>query len=648
MGSHHGKLHRLSTWGVIVALGIIYGDIGTSPLYVLKAILGATDVVTADYVIGALSCIIWTLTLQTTVKYVIITLRADNRGEGGIFSLFALLRRKRPSLFIFALIGGSTLLADGIITPAITVTSAIEGLRIINPQIPVIPIVIGIITMLFFIQQFGTSAVGRSFGPIMFFWFLMLAVLGVVGLWSAPEILKAVNPWYAVKLIGTHPSALLLMGAVFLCTTGAEALYTDLGHCGIHNIRVSWVYVKTALVLNYLGQGAWVLGHMNNMGAMPNPFYNIMPQWFLPIGIVVATGAAIIASQALITGSYTLISEAISLNFWPKLKVKYPSTAKGQMYIPALNWMLFLSCCAIVLYFGSSEAMEAAYGLSITVTMLMTTVLMVSYLTLRKTPVWAIWAFSIFYFVIEGAFFAANITKFFHGGWVTVVIASVLSLIMYMMYMGRRVRNRFITYDKVEQYMPILEAMSKDETIPKYANNLVYTIHANNKTEIEAKTMFSILRRQPKRADRYWFLHVDIMDDPKMLEYKVTELCPGCVYRIDFYLGFKVQPKINEYFKQVLVHLTEEKKVDLVSSHPSLQEHNILGDFRFVQIDRRVVRHVDLPFFDRLALNFYYLLRRLGISDVNAYELDNSLVTVERIPLTIPTKSKIQVIQQRK
>lgn len=647
MEKHHGKLHKLSTWGVIVALGIIYGDIGTSPLYVVKAILGATNTVTPDFVIGALSCIIWTLTLQTTIKYVVITLRADNRGEGGIFSLFALLRRKRAGLYIFALIGGSTLLADGIITPAITVTSAIEGLRIISPTIPVIPIVLGIITLLFFIQQFGTSAVGKSFGPIMFFWFLMLGLLGVIEIFEAPFILKAFNPWYAVKLVATHPQALLLMGAVFLCTTGAEALYTDLGHCGIHNIRTGWIYVKITLVLNYLGQGAWVLANLGHLGEPVNPFYNIMPHWFLPLGIGMATMAAIIASQALISGSYTLISEAISLNFWPKLRIKYPSTAKGQMYVPTLNWMLFVSCCLVVLLFGSSEAMEAAYGLSITVTMLMTTILMVSYLTLRRTSFWAIALFAVFYLTIEGAFFAANLTKFMHGGWVTVVIASFLSVIMYLMYNGRRVRNRFITYDKVEGYLPILADLSKDETIPKYANNLVYTIHANNKTDIEAKTIHSIVSRQPKRADRYWFLHVDILDVPNTLEYKVSELCPGCVYRIDFYLGFKVQPKINEYFKQVLKHMTETGSLDLTSSHPSLSKHGIMGDFRFVQIDRKVIRHVDLPFFDKLSLNMYYLLRRMGFSDVNAYELDSSLVTVERIPLTIPSKSKIPVIHKR-
>jgi KUP system potassium uptake protein len=648
MGKHSAdKLHRLSALGVIVSLGIIYGDIGTSPLYVFKAIIGATTHLTQDYIIGALSCIIWTLTLQTTVKYVIITLKADNRGEGGIFSLFALLRRKRRNLYVFAIIGGATLLADGVITPSITVTSAVEGLRIIKPDIPVVGIVIMIIAGLFFIQQFGTAFVGKSFGPIMFFWFTMLGVLGIVNLVEAPIILKAFNPWYAINLVVAHPEGLLLLSAVFLCTTGAEALYTDLGHCGIHNIRVSWTYVKTMLVLTYLGQGAWILNHIADITPDTNPFYALMPQWFLPFGIAMATMAAVIASQALISGSYTLITEAISLNFWPKVRIKYPSNAKGQMYIPALNWMLFIACCVVVLIFQNSSAMEGAYGLSITITMLMTTFLMISYLTLRRQSRWLIALFAIAYFVIEGAFFGANLSKFMHGGWFTVLVASFLSMIMLVMYNGRRVRNNFITYDKVEKYMPVLADLSQDDTIPKYASNLVYTIHADNRTDIEAKTIYSIISRQPKRADKYWFLHVDIVDDPYTLEYKITEMCAGRVYRIDFFLGFKVQPRINEYFKQVLQHMVEERRIDLISTHPSLRKHNILSDFRFVQIDRRVIRHVDLPLLEKFSLNFYYTLRRIGISDVNAYELDSSLVTVERIPLTIPTKSRIPIIIPR-
>jgi KUP system potassium uptake protein len=641
------KLHKLSVIGVIVSLGIIYGDIGTSPLYVLKAILSEIGFPTADIILGALSCIIWTLTLQTTIKYVLITLKADNKGEGGIFSLFALLRRKRRWLFVFAIIGGSTLLADGIITPSITVLSAVEGLQMINTNLPVLTIALAILTFLFFIQQFGTNVIGKSFGPIMFFWFLMLGILGVYNLAKFPMVLKAFNPYYAYNLLAHYPKGFLLLGAVFLCTTGAEALYTDLGHCGIKNIRTSWVFVKSMLILTYLGQGAWTINHLKDIKPGINPFFEVMPQWFLPSGIILATMAAIIASQALISGSYTLITEAISLNFWPKIRIKYPSHAKGQMYVPAINWLLYASCIFVIILFQSSSAMEAAYGLSITITMLMTTILMIYYLLHRRRSIWFVMIFGLSYFTIEGAFLISNMNKFSHGGWFTIMMASILSIIMLVLYQGRRIRNRFITFDKIEKYLPVIADICTDETIPQFASNLVYTTHADYKTDIEAKTIQSIFSRQPKRADRYWFLHVDIVDSPYTLEYKVTRLVPKRATRIDFYIGFKMQPRINDYFNQVLAHLGEEGLIDLVSSHPSLRKHEIRSDFRIVQIDRRVSRQVDLPFIEKTTLNLYYLFKRLGISDVTAWGLDNSIVTVERIPLTIPSKTKISEIVPR-
>jgi KUP system potassium uptake protein len=642
------RLKKLSLAGVIVSLGIVFGDIGTSPLYVLKAIISAGSSIDELLIIGSLSCIIWTLTLQTTIKYVVITLRADNKGEGGIFSLFALLRRKRAWLFMFAIIGGSTLLADGIITPAITVMSSIEGLALIKPTIPVIPIVLAIFICLFFIQQFGTSFVGKSFGPIMFIWFAMLGVLGLNMLIENPVVLKAFNPYYVFLLLSKYPGGFILLGAVFLCTTGAEALYADLGHCGLKNIRISWVFVKITLILNYLGQGAWVLNHASIIKPGVNPFYSIIPNWFLPFGIALAATAAIIASQALISGSYTLISEAVSLNFWPKNRIKYPSHSKGQMYIPLVNWFLFISCCIVVLLFQSSSNMEAAYGLSITITMLMTTILVAFFLKSKRLPNYLTIAFVTTYFIIEGVFLIANLHKFSKGGWFTILVGSILSLVMFSMYQGRKVRNRYISFHRIKPFLPIISDLSEDESIPKFAGNLVYTTHANYVTDLEAKTIDSLINRNPKRADRYWFLHVDIVDNPYMLEYKVTELWPGKIIRIDFYLGFRVQPRINEYFKQVLNHLSDEGKIDLLSTHPSLRKHNILSEFRFVHIDRSVIKQAELGFFDGLALNIYYRLKQWGLSDINAYGLDSSLVTVERIPLTLPTrKSKTPIIQKR-
>jgi KUP system potassium uptake protein len=578
---------------------------------------------------------------------VLITLKADNRGEGGIFSLFALLRNRKKWLYVIAIIGGSTLLADGIITPSITVLSAVEGLKLINAEIPALYIAIVIISGLFFIQQFGTSFIGRSFGPIMLIWFSVLGTLGLINLLAYPEVIKAINPYYAYNILAHYPKGFLLLGAVFLCTTGAEALYADLGHCGIRNIRVSWGFVKLALVLNYLGQGAWIITNFDKINADTNPFYSMMPLWFLPIGIILATTAAVIASQAMISGSFTLISEAISLNFWPKIKIKYPSTVKGQVYIPAINRFLFVSCIIVVLFFQSSDNMQAAYGLSITIAMLMTTFLMINYLLMKRKPIWLVAIFGLAYFAIEGSFLISNLAKFYHGGWFTILVASALSVIMISLFLGRRIRNRFITYAKIKDYTAVLTDLSNDQTIPKFSSQLVYTTHADNYNEIEAKAIQSILNRSPKRADCYWFLHVDMVDNPYTLEYKVRHLVPNKLMRIDFFIGFKMEPRINDYFKQVLNQLSHEGVIDLLSTYPSLRKHNILADFKIVQIERRVARQIELPYIEKMIINLYYFFKRFGVSDVNSWDLDSSIVTTEIIPLTIPTKRPVPEIIPR-
>lgn len=641
-----GNIKSLSFAGVLISLGIVFGDIGTSPLYVLKAILGASKEIDDLLVIGSLSCIIWTLTLQTTIKYVLITLRADNHGEGGIFSLFALLHNRYKKLYLFAIIGGSALLADGVITPSITVTSAIEGLELINPSIPVVPIVLAIISGLFFIQQFGTSFIGKSFGPIMTIWFFMLGTLGFAQLVHNPVVLKAFNPYYAFLLLTHTSGGFLLLAAVFLCTTGAEALYADLGHCGLENIRISWIFVKVMLIMNYLGQGAWVLNNIHSLSPEVNPFFTIIPKWFLPTGIGMATLAAIIASQALISGSNTLISEAVSLNFWPHTKIKYPSQYRGQMFIPSINMMLFFSCCAAVLLFQSSTNMEGAYGLSISITMLMTSILVMHFLKKQHVSRYIIAIFIISYLIIEVSFLVANMHKFLHGGWFTIFIASILTFVMLAMYHGRKVRNRYMTFESLAKHLPVISEMSNDKTIPIFAGDLVYVTRANKLSDLESKSIQSILLNEPKRADRYWFLHVDIVDDPYRIEYKFTELWPKKIFRIDFIIGFKVPPRINDYFKQILEHLSEEKKINLVSSHPSLGKYNIRSDFRLVHIDRRVAKNLDLGLIDRTAINMYYRIKQLGLSDINAFGLDANMVTIEKIPLTIPSSVKVPKIHK--
>jgi len=643
---HDSALNKVTFAGLLITLGIVFGDIGTSPLYVIKAITNGAEHFDKLLVYGALSCVFWTLTLQTTIKYVVITLRADNHGEGGIFALFALMKKKPVWAAVLTMIGGSTLLADGVITPSITVTSSIEGLRLINPQIPVIPVVLIILTSLFFIQQFGTKFIGKSFGPMMVIWFGMLATLGFIQLVSFPEILNALNPVYAYNFLTEYPQGFILLGAVFLATTGAEALYSDLGHCGARNIRVSWIFVKTALLLNYFGQGAWLMMHPQPIADL-NPFYTIMPKWFLFPGIMISTAAAVIASQALITGSYTLISEAVSLNFWPKIKVLHPTTIKGQVYIPFVNWLLWVSCSFVVLYFQESTNMEAAYGLSITITMIITSLLLMFYLHQKKVP-WPFLAlFAIVFGTIEISFLTANMHKFSNGGWFSIALAFVFLLVMLGWYFGRKIKNRHISFSNVNKYQHLFEDLSKDKTIPQIATNLVYIIKANNPYQIESKIMYSIFNKQPKRAKTYWLLHVDTVDQPDTFSYEVNQIIPGTLIRIDFHLGFKIEPRINLYFKEVLKDMVANNEIQLCSSFESIKKHHFPSDFLFVNLDRIMTQDYELSPWESLIMILHSFTRVISINDVKALGLDPSCVIEEKVPISIerPLNRKIQRLE---
>ncbi|AKQ45818.1 potassium transporter Kup [Rufibacter radiotolerans] len=628
---------RLTTGGLLIALGIIYGDIGTSPLYVMKAIiLSGGSVVNMDLVYGGVSCVFWTLTLQTTVKYVLLTLQADNNGEGGIFSLYTLVRKKARWLIVPAVIGGSALLADGIITPPISVSSAIEGLRIINPGIPTVPIVLAILTVLFVAQSFGTQIVGKAFGPIMFVWFAMLAILGMHSIFLHPEVLQAANPAYAYRLLVEYPQGFWLLGAVFLCTTGAEALYSDLGHCGRDNIRVSWLFVKLCLLLNYFGQAAWLTQHTGeSLSDKVNPFYGVMPGWFLPIGIAIATLAAIIASQALITGSFTLIGEAIRLNLWPKVRLRYPTNVKGQLFVPSVNWLLWAGCVAVVLYFRESENMEAAYGLAITVTMLATTVLMAYYLHLRKVSKILIGLFVGVYMAIELSFLVANLIKFPHGGWVSVAIGAALITVMYVMLQAFYIKRRLTEEVRLDKYVEGLKELSEDESVPKYSTHLVFMTGADRKNYIESKIIYSIFQKRPKRADIYWFLHVYTTDEPYTMDYTVHHIVPNDVIRVDFRLGFRVEQRINLYFRKVVENLVENGEVDITSRYESLSRQNVIGDFRFVVLEKYMSVENDLPWKENLVMKAYYILKDFIASEDKWFGLDTSSVKIEKVPLLI-------------
>jgi KUP system potassium uptake protein len=626
------SLVRISAGGLLVTLGIVFGDIGTSPLYVMQAILSGGGF-RPEYVIGAVSCVIWTLTLQTTVKYVLITLRADNKGEGGILALFALLRKKQRKVYLIAMIGASALLADGIITPSITVLSAVEGLQWVSASIPPIPVALFILALLFTFQQFGTSLVGKSFGPVMLLWFSMLAVLGLAQIVHCPDILRAFNPIYGLRLLHEYPHGILILGAVFLCTTGAEALYSDLGHCGAGNIRMAWIFVKTSLILNYLGQGAWVITRMQPGVEVPNPFFAIMPSWFLIPGVVLSTIAAIVASQALISGSYTIISEALTLNFWPKVAVKYPARFKGQMYIPSVNWQLFVCCVFIVLFFQHSSNMEAAYGLSITLTMIMTTLLMFFYFKVRKVPVYIQVLFLVVYLFIEGTFLLANLHKFPYGGWVTILLAGAIFFIMFVWYMGRNIKKLYTQFLPIRDYAGVLSDLQQDTSVSKFATNLVYVTRAENPSQVEAKIIYSILNKQPKRADLYWLVCLNITDEPYTKSYKVHHSVPGTLYRVDFNLGFKVSTRINSYFQQVVSDMSASGEIDVLSRYTSLRRHKIMGDFRFIIIDRLATIDFHFSPFQRFIMNAYELVKKMSMSSVRAYGLDTSSVMIEQVPL---------------
>jgi KUP system potassium uptake protein len=613
----------------------------------MKTILHANEGFSADYIIGAVSCIIWTLTLQTTVKYVLIALRADNNGEGGILALYALLKKhKRRWLYLAAIIGASTLVADGIITPSITVVSAIEGLKAVNADTPVVPISIAIISALFFIQQFGTSAIGKSFGPIMFLWFLMLGIMGSIHIAQYLPILKAFNPYYAIELLVSNPNWFLILGAVFLCTTGAEALYSDLGHCGRKNITISWSYVKLTLILNYLGQGAWIISHIGHIGDDVNPFYAIMPPHFLIAGIIMATMAAVIASQALISGSFTIFSEAVNLKFWPQLKIKYPTNVKGQLFIPSVNTFLYIFCILTILIFETSSHMEAAYGLSITITMLMTTLLLAFYLRMRGISKYVVVPFFALFGTIEGLFLTANMFKFIHGGWFTLLLAGGFCTVMYVWFNAQKIRAKYLEFNKINKYLDIISDIKQDLTIPKYATNLVYVSRSDSENFIESKVIYSMIHKQPKRADHYWLFHFEYLDTPDTLDYTFTPLIPDTLFRINVRIGFRVQPYMTLYLRQIIEDLVNEGKFNLTSGYPSLQKRGMSGDFRFIVIHRIYYPASSDSSRDNIIMNLYGIFKHLGITEERALGLDTSNVVVEKVPLIVKQNKDARRIKE--
>ncbi len=686
----HGQ-HKLSWAGTLITLGIIFGDIGTSPLYVMKEIMGDAPI-NRETIFGAISLIFWTLTFQTTLKYVLLTLRADNNGEGGIFSLYTLVRRRGRWLLFPAIIGGAAMLADGMITPPISVMAAIEGmgkvlhldeagpsqamrdsvaltrlltlseantpvefkedsvavrsaLELLHPRLAnldpehpgrwiFIGITLAILSLLFFTQQFGTSFVGKGFGPIMLLWFSMLAALGIAEILKMPEVFQALSPHHGLMLLYKSPKALWILSAVFLCTTGAEALYADLGHCGRQNIEMAWIFVKASLVLNYLGQAVWILSFEGHH--MPdNPFFGIIPDWFRWPGVILATLATIVASQALISGSFTLVSEAIRLGLLPKMTVRFPSTFKGQIYIPAVALFLWVGCSGVTLFFKESGAMGAAYGLAIVFAMLSTTILLSNWLIIKRVPSPLVWGFLVFYLLIEGGFLAANALKFKEGGYVTLIAATLMFGVMWIWVKAKKIRQRYGDEVKINDYLDQLIRLSNDETVPKCATNLVFMSNVKSSKRVEDKIMYSILQTQPKRADVYWFAHIQTTDEPYTTEYEVNVIAPNDVYKVVFRLGFRVQQRMNLFMKKVVEELAESGELDVTSPYHSSSKGYPTGDFRFVIIQEFLSNENELPWFEKIVLDIYLSIKGWVSSPKNWFGLDADSVVIESAPILL-------------
>ncbi len=642
-GDHVGV--KLSSAGVLITLGIIFGDIGTSPIYVLNAIVSSHDI-SRDLVLGGLSCVFWTLMIITTVKYVFLALDADNRGEGGIFALYALVRRYKVNWTIFpAIIGCASLIADGFITPPISISSAIEGLRILNPDIPTVPIVLAILAGLFIFQQFGTRIVGAIFGPVMLIWFTMIGFLGAREIILYPQVLHALNPFYAINLLVKYPGGFWLLGAVFLCTTGGEALYSDLGHCGKGNIRVSWIFVLITLLLSYFGQSAYLLHNFTgkHWAEGHSTFYSLMPEWFLPIGITVATLAAIIASQALISGCFTLVNEAIKLRLWSNLKVIYPTTHRGQMYVPGINWFLLGGCIAVVLLFRESNNMEAAYGLAITINMLMTTLLLTYLMYVQRRPTLVVWGIPAVFVTMETAFFISNLKKFEHGGWFTIAIAAVLFFGMWVFYQARLLRKKHIEFVEIKDYIAPLKELMHDESIPKEANNLVFMSMANDKSHIDSNIIYSIFRKRPKRADIYWFVHVDISNEPFGATFSVDTVVPRRIFFVRLSFGFKVDHKVNLMFNKIVEEMVKSGEVDELSHYPSLRKYNMPADFKFILLNSRVAIDDALTPFEQFIIKGYRFIKSISLSNAEDFGLELTNVEEETIPIRIAPSTKIDL-----
>jgi KUP system potassium uptake protein len=638
---------KASLAGVLITIGIVFGDIGTSPLYVFQAITSQGKNFSHDLIMGGLSCVIWTLILLATVKYIYFALNADNKGEGGIFALFALLKAKRVRWVIIpALIGCATLLADGFITPAISISSAVEGINNINPDFPVIPVVVGIIVALFSVQQFGTSAIGKAFGPVMLIWFLFLGYLGIINIAKNTEVLAAFNPFWAYNLIFNVDGGFWVLGAVFLCTTGAEALYSDLGHCGKYNIRISWGVMSSLLVINYLGQSALCLQDGFGLAPKETVFFAMVPENILPFAIGIATAATIIASQALITGVFTLMNEAVKLDLWTNLKVKYPSDHLGQIYIPFVNWVLMAGCLLVIAIFRKASNMEATYGLAITIDMVMTSILL-CYLLLLKYPKAKLFYLIIFavFLTIEGIFLLSNLGKIIHGGWFTLILASSFFAILFLYYKAKQLRRSITEYISMRKVVPLLIAVKNDSNIPFETSNLVYPTRSNSAGKLDSTVFYSLFKKRPRKAGVYWFLHIDILSDPWGIHYSVKQVIDKTCYYVTIQLGFKEEHRIEYMMRKIQAKMVEKGELSGDSVFESVKGKFEEPDYKFIVLNSRVSMDNKLTAFQSLCVKAYRFVKSTGLKPAEDFGLDKTNVMVEYIPISVTKQYNQEIIE---
>lgn len=647
--------NKMTLAGILVALGVVYGDIGTSPMYTMSSLVagnGGLQNISTDFILGSISLIFWTLTIITTTKYVLIALRADNNGEGGIFALYTLVRKKAKWLLIPAMIGGATFLSDGMMTPAVTVTTAIEGLKglninnhvLITNQQTVVLVTIIILSCLFFIQRFGTEALGKAFGPIMLLWFTSLAVAGLYRLAGDWSFLRALNPYYAFQTLisPANKNGIFILGSIFLATTGAEALYSDMGHVGRNNIYGSWPYVKICLLINYLGQGVWLnqvkdLVSYQNMDTL-NPFFEMVPAPFRLAMTIIATLAAIIASQALISGSYTLVSEATKLKLLPRLRMIYPTNFKGQLYIPAVNNIIWVLCIAIVIYFQNSERMAGAYGLVITITMLMTTILLNAWLLTTKHNRFLSELIIVFFLAIETIFLISNSVKFFEGGYVTFTIACILIMIMIIWQYGELLKNDNTfhrEYVSLLAYKRQLKKLSEDDTLPLYTTNLVYLTKIHEGYKVKKDILYSILDKRPKRAKVYWFVTVNVTDNPYTTEYSVDTFGTDYMVNVQLYLGFRMEQKVNFFLRQIVNEMMIKGELPRQpQTYTTIPDRNV-GDFSFVLIQEVLSPDTQLNNIKKSIIQARLWLQRYTVTPAIWFGLSYSDVVMERVPLIL-------------